>query len=107
MRASTTVPLQRIPRGYGAALDAAVKAARGYYVLIADADDSYDFSHAPRFLADLRNGADLADGNRFRGRNRAERDSVTAPLRRKSRFKLQCGHPTRPTGAFTGEICFV
>jgi glycosyltransferase involved in cell wall biosynthesis len=54
-------------RGYGAALDAGIKAARGRYVLIADADDSYDFSHAPRFLAALRNGADLVMGNRFRG----------------------------------------
>jgi glycosyltransferase involved in cell wall biosynthesis len=39
MRASTTVPASRISRGYGAALDADVKAARGPYVLIADADD--------------------------------------------------------------------
>jgi glycosyltransferase involved in cell wall biosynthesis len=54
-------------RGYGAALDAGIQAARGDYVLIADADDSYEFAHAPRFLAELRNGADLVMGNRFRG----------------------------------------
>lgn len=54
-------------RGYGAALNAGITAARGKYVLMADADDSYEFAHIPRFLAELRNGADLVMGNRFRG----------------------------------------
>ncbi len=54
-------------RGYGAALNAGVHAARGRYVLMADADDSYDFAHAPRFLDKLRDGAALVMGNRFLG----------------------------------------
>ena len=54
-------------RGYGAALDAGITAAHGRYILMADADDSYDFAHIPRFLAELRNGADLVMGNRFAG----------------------------------------
>ena len=54
-------------RGYGAALNAGITAARGKYVLMADADDSYNFAHIPRFLAELRNGADLVMGNRFAG----------------------------------------
>jgi len=60
-------------RGYGAALNAGIRAARGKYVLMADADDSYEFAHIPRFLAELRDrpdgsaGADLVMGNRFRG----------------------------------------
>ncbi len=54
-------------RGYGAALNAGIRAARGKYVLMADADDSYEFAHIPRFLAELRNGSDLVMGNRFRG----------------------------------------
>jgi len=54
-------------RGYGAALDAGILAARGKYVLMADADDSYEFAHIPRFLKELRGGADLVMGNRFRG----------------------------------------
>ena len=54
-------------RGYGAALNAAITAARGRFVLMGDADDSYDFAHLPRFLAELRNGADLVMGNRFLG----------------------------------------
>ena len=54
-------------RGYGAALNAGIQAAHGKYVLMADADDSYEFAHIPRFLAELRNGSDLVMGNRFRG----------------------------------------
>jgi glycosyltransferase involved in cell wall biosynthesis len=54
-------------RGYGAALMAGIQAAESKYVLMGDADDSYDFSHAPRFLGPLREGADLVMGNRFRG----------------------------------------
>jgi glycosyltransferase involved in cell wall biosynthesis len=54
-------------RGYGAALNAGITAARGRFVLMADADDSYNFAHIPRFLAELRKGADLVMGNRFQG----------------------------------------
>jgi glycosyltransferase involved in cell wall biosynthesis len=54
-------------RGYGAALLAGFEGARGKYVLMADADDSYDFSHLPRFLLALESGSDLVMGNRFRG----------------------------------------
>ena len=54
-------------RGYGAALFAGFEAAHGKYILMADADDSYDFSHLPRFLVALDAGADLVVGNRFQG----------------------------------------
>jgi len=54
-------------RGYGSALQAGMAAARGKYMLMGDADESYDFSHIPRFLQELRGGADLVMGNRFRG----------------------------------------
>jgi glycosyltransferase involved in cell wall biosynthesis len=54
-------------RGYGAALIAGVEAARGRYVIMGDADGSYDFSALDAFVAALRNGADLVMGNRFRG----------------------------------------
>ena len=54
-------------RGYGAALNAGITAAHGRYVLMADADDSYEFAHIPRFLEQLRGGADLVMGNRFAG----------------------------------------
>ena len=53
-------------RGYGAALNAGILEAGGEFVLIADADDSYDFFALPRFIESLRNGNDLAMGNRFR-----------------------------------------
>jgi glycosyltransferase involved in cell wall biosynthesis len=54
-------------RGYGSALMGGIAAARGKYVLMADADESHDLTHIPRFLAELRTGQDLVMGNRFRG----------------------------------------
>jgi len=54
-------------RGYGAALQAGIAAARGRYVVMGDADDSYDFSAIGPFVAKLRQGSDLVMGNRFRG----------------------------------------
>jgi glycosyltransferase involved in cell wall biosynthesis len=53
--------------GYGSALIGGIEAAAGKYVVMADADDSYDLSHIPRFVQELRAGADLVMGNRFRG----------------------------------------
>jgi glycosyltransferase involved in cell wall biosynthesis len=54
-------------RGYGAALIAGIEAARGKYILMADADASYHFEHLPRFLPKLEQGYDLVMGNRFSG----------------------------------------
>lgn len=54
-------------RGYGAALQGGVDAALGRYVIMGDADDSYDFSALDGFVEELRKGADLVMGNRFRG----------------------------------------
>jgi glycosyltransferase involved in cell wall biosynthesis len=54
-------------RGYGAALYGAVLNARGKYCIMGDSDDSYDFSALEAFIAELRGGADLVMGNRFRG----------------------------------------
>ena len=54
-------------RGYGAALIAGIEAARGKYVMMADADASYHFEHLPRFLPKLDEGYDLVMGNRFAG----------------------------------------
>jgi glycosyltransferase involved in cell wall biosynthesis len=54
-------------KGYGNALKGGILAARGEYVLMADSDDSYEFSHVMRFLEQLRSGSDLVMGNRFRG----------------------------------------
>jgi len=54
-------------RGYGAALAAGIKAAKGHYVLMGDADSTYEFSQAWEFVAKLQQGYDLVMGNRFRG----------------------------------------
>ena len=52
-------------RGYGAALLAGIGAARGTYVIMGDADDSYDFREIPRFVAKLREGYELVQGCRL------------------------------------------
>ncbi len=54
-------------RGYGAALAGGIEAARGRYVIMGDADDSYDFSNLIPFVQKLREGYDLVMGNRFLG----------------------------------------
>jgi hypothetical protein len=54
-------------RGYGAALIGGIRDANGRYVIMGDADDSYDFSALGLFIERLREGADLVMGNRFRG----------------------------------------
>lgn len=54
-------------RGYGAALMGGIAAARGRYVIMGDADDSYDFTNLMPFVDKLREGYDLVMGNRFLG----------------------------------------
>ena len=54
-------------RGYGAALIAGIEGARGTYVIMGDADNSYDFSSLRPFLDKLREGWQLVMGNRFTG----------------------------------------
>lgn len=54
-------------RGYGAALIEGIEAARGRFVIMGDADDSYDFENLQPFVDRLRSGADLVMGNRFQG----------------------------------------
>jgi glycosyltransferase involved in cell wall biosynthesis len=54
-------------RGYGAALRAGIAATRGPFIIMGDADDSYDFTEVPRFVEKLREGYDVVMGNRFRG----------------------------------------
>jgi Glycosyl transferase family 2 len=54
-------------RGYGAALQAGIAAARGKFVIMGDADGSYDFGHIHRFVEKLREDYDLVMGNRFAG----------------------------------------
>jgi glycosyltransferase involved in cell wall biosynthesis len=54
-------------RGYGNALAGGIAAARGHYVIMGDADDSYDFSELGPLVEQLRAGYDLVVGNRFQG----------------------------------------
>jgi glycosyltransferase involved in cell wall biosynthesis len=52
-------------RGYGNALRGGIEAARGRFVVMGDADESYDFGELPRFIAKLRDGYDLVQGCRL------------------------------------------
>ena len=54
-------------RGYGAAYLEGLKAARGHYLVLGDADGTYDFAAVPAFVAELREGHDLVLGSRFAG----------------------------------------
>ena len=54
-------------KGYGAAITGGVTGSHGKFVIMGDADDSYDFSSLALFLEKLRAGYDLVMGNRFKG----------------------------------------
>lgn len=54
-------------KGYGAALIGGIEAAKGRYVIIGDADNSYDFANLDDFVDGLRKGFKLVVGNRFQG----------------------------------------
>lgn len=62
---AVVVPVEQ--KGYGNALRGGFEAARGRYIIIADADESYDLVHLMPFLDKLREGYDLVMGNRFNG----------------------------------------
>jgi glycosyltransferase involved in cell wall biosynthesis len=52
-------------KGYGAALMGGIAAARGRFIIMGDADDSYDFGEVPKFVARLREGDELVQGCRL------------------------------------------
>ncbi|PSG86076.1 glycosyltransferase family 2 protein [Aurantibacter aestuarii] len=54
-------------KGYGNALKGGIEEARGTYVIMGDADDSYDFENLQAYVDKLREGYDLVMGNRFKG----------------------------------------
>jgi glycosyltransferase involved in cell wall biosynthesis len=54
-------------KGYGSALQGGIAAARGKFIIMGDADDSYDFTRLQPFVSRLRQGYELVMGNRFKG----------------------------------------
>lgn len=54
-------------KGYGSALISGINSAKGTYIVMGDADDSYDFSDLNSFVDKLNDGYDLVVGNRFKG----------------------------------------
>jgi glycosyltransferase involved in cell wall biosynthesis len=85
-------------KGYGAALIEGISAARGEFVIVGDADDSYDFGKLDAFAAKLREGCDLVMGNRFAG------DILPGAMPRLHRY---FGTPilTTVSRLFFGSVC--
>jgi glycosyltransferase involved in cell wall biosynthesis len=54
-------------KGYGSAIINGINHAKGDYVIIGDADMTYDFTEIPKFVNELESGSDLIIGNRFKG----------------------------------------
>lgn len=81
-------------KGYGNALMGGIRSARGTYVVMGDADDSYDFTALMPFLEQLRDGADLVMGNRFKG---GIADGAMPPLHR---------YLGNPVLSFVGRLFF-
>src|SRR6266498_6017374 len=65
-RAAGAVVVEEPRRGYGSAYLAGLEVARGEYIVMVDADLTYDFREIPRFVAELDDGAQLVIGNRLR-----------------------------------------
>lgn len=54
-------------KGYGNAVICGMRAAKGKFLIMADADGSYDFNDIPKFISSLREGADFVIGSRVKG----------------------------------------
>ncbi len=74
-------------RGYGAALQGGINASRGTFVIMGDADDSYDFLEIPRFVEKLRAGYELVMGCRLPSGGGRVADGAMPVLHR------WCGNP--------------
>ena len=66
-KSNNAIVIHAEQKGYGSALKAGIDAANGTYVIMGDADDSYNFSELMPYLVELRKGKDLVMGNRFKG----------------------------------------
>jgi glycosyltransferase involved in cell wall biosynthesis len=66
-RSYNAVVITESKKGYGNAIIAGINKSTGKYIVMGDADDSYDFSAIKPFLEFLQNGYDLVIGNRFKG----------------------------------------
>ncbi|OGS20859.1 MAG: hypothetical protein A2252_00475 [Elusimicrobia bacterium RIFOXYA2_FULL_39_19] len=54
-------------KGYGSALRRGIEESKGYYIVMGDADDTYDYLEMPKFIKFLKLGYDLVMGSRFKG----------------------------------------
>ncbi|HPZ33285.1 MAG TPA: glycosyltransferase [Methanoculleus sp.] len=84
------------PRGHGRqAGEAGLACARGRYIVIGDADNTYDFLEIPKLLARLDAGADMALGSRLRGEIKPGAMPARSSCRRAGRVRLR--RKTTPT----------
>jgi glycosyltransferase involved in cell wall biosynthesis len=81
-RAAGAIVVDVEERGYGAALMGGIARARGRFILMADADDSYDLAEIPKFLGPLREGAELVQGCRLSAGGGRVRPGAMPPLHR-------------------------
>ena len=70
--------------GYGNAYLTAFRHAKGHYIVMGDADNTYDFLEIPKLLDPLKNGADFVIGSRFKGTIHKGFDGWASPVYRKS-----------------------
>jgi glycosyltransferase involved in cell wall biosynthesis len=89
-------------RGYGSAYLAGFAAARGKYVIMADADLTYDFNDIPRFLAELESGADLVMGDRM---DNIQPGTPCCPGRSTSSSAPACATRTAACAASAATCC--
>lgn len=68
LRCGATVAHEKTVKGYGAAIKATIRKARYDWLIMADADDSYDWQNLQPFVEKLQEGYDFVIGNRFKGR---------------------------------------
>ncbi len=66
-RSAGAIVVEERRRGYGSAYLAGLAAARGDYIVMVDADLTYDFREIPSFVKELEDGAELVVGNRMGG----------------------------------------
>ena len=72
-------------RGYGAALNAGMQASHGRFIVMGDADDSYDFSQVPAFRSEMARRLRRRDGQPFSWGHQARGDALVPQIHRQSR----------------------
>ena len=103
-RAAGALVVEEPRRGYGSAYLAGLAAARGDYIVMVDADLTYDFREIPRFVQELEDGAQLVVGNRLGG-VAAGRDALAEPARQPASLRASSTFSTGRTSTTRTAGC--